>query len=106
MKLPDKIYNKVVFGKPDEALSIEYEKRRAIELGRLKEESIDSLKTNVNEVSGKEVTPKITKKERILEINRDFKGGVYENMYSSFKEAVESKHLDYDYAKQVVYRSG
>lgn len=55
LKLPDKIYNKVLFGKPDDDLSQEYERRRAIELTRLKEESIDELKNGVNELSSTEV---------------------------------------------------
>lgn len=66
LKLPDKIYNKVVFGKPDDALSSEYERIRAIELDRLKEESIESLKSNVNELSNTEVQ-KLSKEQTDLD---------------------------------------
>jgi len=55
LKLPDKIYNKVVFSRPDEVLTVEYESRRAIQLGRLKQESIDLLKSNVNELSNTDI---------------------------------------------------
>jgi len=101
LKLPDKIYNKVLFSKPDDLLTDEYERRRAIELTRLKEESVDELKNGINELS-KDVTPKVSKKERILEIHRDFKAGVYENMYRTFKDAVCAEHINYDYARGVV----
>ncbi|NOQ48385.1 MAG: hypothetical protein GQ576_04505 [Methanococcoides sp.] len=66
LKLPDKIYNKVVFSKPDESLSTEYEIRRAIQLQRLKEESIDSLKYNVNELSNTEIK-KLSKSQTDLD---------------------------------------
>lgn len=102
LKLPDKIYNKVIFSKPDDDLTSEYERRRAIELDRLKQESIHELKNGVSEASSKDVTPKVSKKDRILEINRDFKAGVYENMYRTFKDAVCAEHINYDYARGVV----
>jgi len=66
LKLPDKIYNKVLFGKPDDNLSQEYEKRRAIELTRLKEESIDELKNGVNELSSTEIN-KMSKEQTDLD---------------------------------------
>ena len=66
LKLPDKIYNKVLFGKPDDDLAEEYEKRRAIELDRLKQDSIDELKNGVNEMSSTEVK-KMSKEQTDLD---------------------------------------
>jgi len=66
LKLPDKIYNKVVFSKPDDDLTTEYETRRAIELTRLKEESISGLKNDVNELSSTEIK-KMSKEQTDLD---------------------------------------
>ena len=103
LKLPSKIYNKVLFSRPDDDIAHEYERVRAIELKRLKEESVTELKNNVNELSDKsESKPKVSKKQRILEIRRDYDAGVFENMYKTFKEAVKAEGINYDYAKVVV----
>jgi hypothetical protein len=49
LKQPDVIYNKCLIGRPPKALSDEYERRREIQLQRLREESVVSLKTQILE---------------------------------------------------------
>lgn len=67
LKLPDKIYNKVIFNKPDDDIADEYEKRRAIELTRLKEESIDELKNDVNNMDVSKEESKEIKRQTELD---------------------------------------
>jgi len=104
LKLPDKIYNYALFSKPPGPLTVEYEQRRSVELDRLKEHSQSGMKDGVDEFLGieKVVPKKLTKKERIMEIKRDFEAGVYEDMYKSLKRALEGEGMNYSYARKVI----
>lgn len=78
LKLPDKIYNYVRFDKPPKVLTDEYEKRRAVQLERLKSLSGDKLREGAQEFLGQneQKEPKITKKELAIEVIRDHEAGI------------------------------
>jgi len=99
MKLPDKIYNYARFDKPPKSLTDEYEKRRAVQLLRLKEHSGNKMKDGVNEFFGTEEkkSQKITKKEKGLELIRDVHAGVYRTL----KEAADENNFNYNYLKNI-----
>lgn len=99
LKLPDKIYNYVRFDRPPKLLTDEYEKRRSIQLERLKSLSRDKMMDGAKEFLGQiePKEPKITKKQRGLELLRDIEAGIYKNM----KEASNKNDFSYSYLKNI-----
>lgn len=99
LKLPDKIYNYVRFDRPPSVLTDEYEKRRAVQLERLKELSSSKMKEGVDTFLGQEdeKVPKVTKKERGLELLRDVEAGIYKTMH----EAAKMNDFNYQYLKNI-----
>lgn len=95
-------YNHIAFDKPPQVVTDEYEKRRSYQLERLKQKSIEEYKSFMKKDEVTEEVPKVTKKERILELRRDVDAGIYPTLKSACKQA----GLSYDYAKQVVYNYG
>jgi hypothetical protein len=97
-----KYYNLVAFEMPPKHMVKEYDKRRKEIEEQNRTETLDELEEVSRESNHKEVIPKVTKKQRILEIKRDFEAGCYEGICNSFKAAIEGERMNYDYAKQVV----
>lgn len=94
LKLPDKIYNYVRFDRPPKPLTDEYEKRRAVQLERLKALSGDKLQDGAKEFLNQTETkePKITKKELAMEVIRDYEAGV--GGFKSLTAAAKAKGLN------------
>lgn len=99
LKLPDKIYNYALFPKPADDLTEIYETRRAVQLDRLKDHSQKGMSEQVKKFFGEvtEKVPKVTKKERGLELIRDVKAGVYDTL----KQAAEENNFSYAYLKNI-----
>lgn len=95
-------YNHVAFNKPPEAVTDEYEKRRSVQLERLKQKSIEEYQSFMKKGDVSDEPPKVTKKERIMELKRDVEAGIYPTLKSACKQA----GMSYDYARQVVTQEG
>lgn len=67
LKLPDKIYNYALFPKPHKLITDEYERRRAIQLERLKEHSAGGMEESVQEFMGGEVDNRSEKQKTLLD---------------------------------------
>ena len=96
-------YQKALFARPPDGFMIPYEKRRTEIAHKFKQDSIAEHK-ELLEQSQAPKEEKISKKDRILEINRDVKAGIY----NSLKEGLKSNNMikDIGYAKSVVSMHG
>ena len=87
-------FQKALFGRPPDSFMITYEKRRKEIAHKFKLDSIAEHKQKLNEAN----TPKEKKmplKERVFELDRDVKAGIYPN----FKEACKINKVNYGSAK-------
>lgn len=72
LKLPDKIYNYALFPKPHEPLAVEYERRRSIELERLKTISQDGMSESVKEFLGEVEKDKVKHTKEQTDLDKAF----------------------------------
>lgn len=72
LKLPDKIYNYALFPKPAPVLTKEYERRRAIQLERMKSVSQESMDASVKEFLGEATKEKIKSTKKQTELDKAF----------------------------------
>lgn len=93
-----KYYSLIEFKMPPEHLVKEYDIRRKAIEEQNRQETLEDLEENQKQLSVKEVTEKVTKKERILELKRDVEAGVYKTL----KAACDANDIKYSYAKNVV----
>lgn len=71
-------YVRIKFERPPGFIVDEYEKRRMDIQAHMQQDHIEQMKEIFSEK--KNDVPKISKKDRILEINRDVKAGIYKNL--------------------------
>lgn len=93
---------RVMFNRPPDILADEYEKRREAIQAKMQADNIAQMKEVFNEQKTDE--PKISKKDRILEIDRDVKAGIY----PSIKEGLKSNGLgdNLGYARNIISMHG
>lgn len=94
-------YQKALFARPPQSFMGPYEKLRTDIAHKFKMDSIAEHKAAQEE---KTKEPKISKKERILEINRDVAAGIYSNLKAGLASNNLSKDLQY--ARNVISMHG
>lgn len=96
-------YQKALFARPPDGFMLPYEKRRTEIAHKFKQDSIAEHK-ELLEQSQAPKEEKISKKDRILEINRDVQAGIY----STLKEGLKSNNMskDLQYARNTISQQG
>lgn len=96
-------FQKALFARPPDSFMIQYEKRRTDIAHKFKQEGIAEHK-ELLEQSQAPKEEKISKKDRILEINRDVQAGIY----STLKEGLKSNNMikDLQYARNTISQQG
>lgn len=99
LKTRKAVYNKIMFGKAPNELEEIYEMIRQINLKRLQISNVETILDGMEEkvTNQNDDVPKVTIKERVLELKRDVEAGIYD----SLKTACEENNIKYGYARKV-----
>ena len=96
-------YQKALFARPPDSFMVQYEKRRTDIAHEFKQNSIEEHKEQLKQSQAPKKV-KISKKDKILEINRDVQAGIY----STLKEGLKSNNMskDLQYARNTISQGG
>lgn len=96
-------FQKAIFARPPDTFMIPYEQRRRDIAKKFKQEALAANKEK-QEQATQPKEAKVTKKQRILEIDRDVKAGIYSNLKAGLAENNLSKDLFY--ARNIISSQG
>lgn len=101
-------YVRYAFPKAPDAITVPYEERRIQIAKDLKDQRLDDFRLKMERMAGEdtETEPRVTKKDRVLELMRDVDAGIY----PSFKDALSAHNSEFpkwkianSYASKVRY---